>query len=67
MMHFVVNKEQWNKLPKNYQRIWRQACDASNNWMLGRYDILNGAGAKAHDQPGNTIARFPDTRHGSLL
>jgi TRAP-type mannitol/chloroaromatic compound transport system substrate-binding protein len=41
MMHLVVNTEQWNGLPKAYQRLLQDACEAANNWMLAKYDSVN--------------------------
>lgn len=41
MYHLVVNLDQWNKLPKAYQHILKNACEAANNWMLARYDAVN--------------------------
>ena len=41
MLHLVVNLEQWNRLPKTYQAILNNACEAANNWMLAKYDAVN--------------------------
>ena len=41
MMHLVIGTEHWEKLPKNYQRIVQDACEAANNWMLAKYDAVN--------------------------
>lgn len=46
MLHFVVNNDKWNSLPKHYQAIVRQACDAANNWMLAKYDTVNAPALK---------------------
>ncbi len=58
MLHFAVGLEHWNKLPKHYQNIWIQACDASNNWMLGRYDMLNGAALRRMISQGAELRGF---------
>ena len=42
MLHLVVNQQKWNELPKNYQAIPCQAWEAANNWMLAKYDAVNG-------------------------
>lgn len=41
MLHLCANTEQWNRLPKHYQAIFRQAADAANTWMLAKYDSVN--------------------------
>lgn len=41
MLHLVINKAQWEKLPKFYQAIVSNACEAANNWMLAKYDAVN--------------------------
>jgi TRAP-type mannitol/chloroaromatic compound transport system substrate-binding protein len=41
MLHLVINKAQWEKLPKHYQAIVSQASEAANNWMLAKYDAVN--------------------------
>ncbi|MCZ8261075.1 MAG: TRAP transporter substrate-binding protein DctP [Beijerinckiaceae bacterium] len=46
MLHLVVNIEQWNRLPKHYQAIIRQASEAANNWMLSKYDTVNAPALK---------------------
>jgi TRAP-type mannitol/chloroaromatic compound transport system substrate-binding protein len=54
MLHLVVNTDKWNELPKSYQAIVSNACEAANNWMLAKYDFVNapalrrmlGAGAE---------------------
>jgi TRAP-type mannitol/chloroaromatic compound transport system substrate-binding protein len=46
MLHLVVNLEQWNRLPKHYQAVLRQASEAANNWMLSKYDTVNAPALK---------------------
>jgi TRAP-type mannitol/chloroaromatic compound transport system substrate-binding protein len=41
MLHLVVNLQKWNELPKHFQSILFQACEAANNWMLAKYDAVN--------------------------
>ena len=41
MLHFMVNLDQWNGLPKNYQAIIRAAAQATNVDMQARYDAVN--------------------------
>jgi TRAP-type mannitol/chloroaromatic compound transport system substrate-binding protein len=59
MLHFAVNLEQWNKLPKHYQRTWKDACEAANNWMLSRYDMLNGPALRRMIASGTVLRGFP--------
>jgi TRAP-type mannitol/chloroaromatic compound transport system substrate-binding protein len=46
MLHLCVNIEQWNRLPKHYQAIFRNAAEAANNWMLAKYDSVNAPALK---------------------
>jgi TRAP-type mannitol/chloroaromatic compound transport system substrate-binding protein len=43
MLHLVINLDKWNALPKYYQAVLAQACDAANVWMLAKYDAVNAA------------------------
>ncbi len=38
-----VNLNEWNKLPKEYQEIFKSAAYQANISMLAQYDALNGA------------------------
>ena len=42
MLHLMVNQQKWSELPKPYQAVVAHAAEAANNWMLARYDALNG-------------------------
>jgi TRAP-type mannitol/chloroaromatic compound transport system substrate-binding protein len=46
MLHLCVNIEQWNRLPKHYQAIFRIASEAANTWMLSKYDTVNAPALK---------------------
>jgi TRAP-type mannitol/chloroaromatic compound transport system substrate-binding protein len=59
MLHLTVNLEQWNKLPKNYQAIVMQAADASNTWMLAKYDNVNAPALKRLVAAGAVVRPFP--------
>ena len=59
MLHFVVNMEQWNTLPKHYQAIVRQACEAANNWMLAKYDSVNPPALRRLAHQGVELRPFP--------
>ncbi len=59
MMHLVVNLDQWNKLPKHYQAVVAQACEASNAWMLGKYDNVNAPALRRLVGAGAVLKAFP--------
>src|SRR5437763_15989389 len=41
MLMGLVNLDKWNSLPKAYQSIIEQAGQASNSWMMAKYDQGN--------------------------
>ena len=41
MLHFFINLDKWNALPKNYQAMIRAASSIANMSMMARYDIVN--------------------------
>jgi TRAP-type mannitol/chloroaromatic compound transport system substrate-binding protein len=59
MLHLVVNLEKWNALPKNYQAILFQAAEAANNWMLAKYDAVNGQALRRMIGTGTELRAFP--------
>lgn len=59
MLHLVINQEQWNKLPKHYQAIVQNACEAANNWMLAKYDFVNPGGLRKLIAQGAQLKAFP--------
>src|ERR1700737_150528 len=44
--HFMINLQQWNSLPKNYQAVVTSAAAQANSWMAARYDMQNPAALK---------------------
>jgi TRAP-type mannitol/chloroaromatic compound transport system substrate-binding protein len=40
-VHYMVNKEKWESLPKNYQSLFQTAAHASDSGMLQKYDWVN--------------------------
>ncbi len=44
MLHFFINLDKWNALPKNYQAMIRAASSIANVGMMARYDIVEPAG-----------------------
>jgi TRAP-type mannitol/chloroaromatic compound transport system substrate-binding protein len=59
MMHLVVNNEHWSKLPKTYQRIVQDACEAADHWMLGKYDAVNAPALRRLVAGGAQLRPFP--------
>jgi hypothetical protein len=59
MLHLCINLEKWNALPKSYQSLVRQACDAANTWMLAKYDHVNAAALKRLIANGAVLKPFP--------
>jgi TRAP-type mannitol/chloroaromatic compound transport system substrate-binding protein len=43
MLHFFINIDKWNELPKNYQAMIRAASSVANMSMMTRYDLQNPA------------------------
>jgi TRAP-type mannitol/chloroaromatic compound transport system substrate-binding protein len=43
MLHFFINLDKWNELPKNYQAMIRAASSIANMSMMTRYDLQNPA------------------------
>jgi TRAP-type mannitol/chloroaromatic compound transport system substrate-binding protein len=46
MLHFMMNIDKWNALPKNYQAILASACALANTDMQAKYDARNPAALK---------------------
>ena len=45
-LNTMINLDEWNGLPKNYQAILRAACQAANCDMMASYDYKNPAAIK---------------------
>ena len=43
MIHFFINIDKWNALPKSYQAIDAPPRRPTPSWMLASYDALNPA------------------------
>ena len=59
MMHLIVNTEKWQALPKHYQAIVNHAAEAANNWMIAKYDLVNGPALKRLIAGGAELRAFP--------
>ncbi len=56
----VVNKNAWDKLPIEYQEIFKTACYQANLQMLSRYDTLNGAALQRLLKGGTKLVPYTD-------
>jgi TRAP-type mannitol/chloroaromatic compound transport system substrate-binding protein len=59
MLHLVINQQKWGELPKHYQAIVQQACEAANNWMLAKYDAVNAPALRRLIGQGTELKAFP--------
>jgi TRAP-type mannitol/chloroaromatic compound transport system substrate-binding protein len=59
MLHLVINKEAWEKLPKTYQNILRMCAESANNWMLAKYDAVNAPALRRLVAGGTELRAFP--------
>ncbi len=59
MLHLVINQAKWNELPKAYQAIMFNACEAANNWMLAKYDAVNAQALRRMIGAGTELRSFP--------
>ena len=54
-----VNKSQWDKLPIEYQEIFKTAAMESNLNMLSKYDALNREALKTLVDGGTNLTAYP--------
>jgi TRAP-type mannitol/chloroaromatic compound transport system substrate-binding protein len=59
MLHLVINKEAWDKLPKLYQNILKMCAESANNWMLAKYDAVNAPALRRLVAGGTELRAFP--------
>jgi TRAP-type mannitol/chloroaromatic compound transport system substrate-binding protein len=59
MLHLVINKGAWDKLPKLYQNILRMCAESANNWMLAKYDFVNAPALRRLVAGGTELRAFP--------
>jgi TRAP-type mannitol/chloroaromatic compound transport system substrate-binding protein len=59
MLHLVVNKQKLDELPAHYRAILAHACEAANNWMLAKYDSVNGPALRRMIENGAELRIFP--------
>jgi TRAP-type mannitol/chloroaromatic compound transport system substrate-binding protein len=61
MLHLIVNKGAWERLPKLYQNILKMCAEGANNWMLAKYDTVNAPALRRLVAGGTEIRAFPLT------
>ncbi|MDJ0702943.1 MAG: TRAP transporter substrate-binding protein [Leptolyngbyaceae cyanobacterium MO_188.B28] len=55
-----VNLDAWNKLPKEYQEVYKTAAYEANISMLAKYDALNGPALKRLVDGGTQLIPYSD-------
>lgn len=60
MLHFMINKEQWDSLPAEYQAVIESACGYANMDMLAKYDAKNPGALKSLVQNGAQLKPYSD-------
>lgn len=58
MLHFFINTEKWNALPKTYQAIIKAASSHANTIMTARYDMQNAAALRRLVKGGAELRTF---------
>jgi TRAP-type mannitol/chloroaromatic compound transport system substrate-binding protein len=59
ILHFFVNKKEWDKLPKEYQEAFQAAAYESNVTMMAEYDHKNPIALSKLLQNGVKLQAFP--------
>jgi len=57
-LHFLINLQKWNELPKNYQAIVTAAAGAANVETTGRYDARNPSALRRLVAAGTQLRPF---------
>jgi len=60
MLHYFINTERWNELPKSYQAIVTAAAAQSNLRMQARYDAANPAALRKLVAGGAELRAFSE-------
>ncbi len=61
MLHFFINLQKWNELPKSYQAIVRGAAQTANTVMMARYDMLNPGALRRLVKAGAILKPFSES------
>jgi TRAP-type mannitol/chloroaromatic compound transport system substrate-binding protein len=59
MLSLMINIEEWNKLPKQYQALVETAAADTTLWMTAKYDAGNPPALKRLAQAGVEFREFP--------
>jgi TRAP-type mannitol/chloroaromatic compound transport system substrate-binding protein len=59
MLHLVVGRSAFERLPRPFQAILRQAAEAAGQWMLAKYDTLNAPALRRLLAGGVELRPFP--------
>ena len=60
VIHFFVNKDQWAKLPKEYQEAFQAAAYEANVNMMAEYDHKNPIALRSLVQQGVKLKKYSD-------
>lgn len=60
MLEVQVNRAAWDKLPKEYQEVFKAASYEANLNMLSQYDALNGAALKRMVEGGTQLTAYSE-------
>lgn len=58
-LHVQVGKKAWDSLSKEHQTMLKVASEASNQWMMAKYDALNPAALRRLRAGGTQLRAFP--------
>jgi TRAP-type mannitol/chloroaromatic compound transport system substrate-binding protein len=58
VIHFFINQDEWNKLPKNYQAILRNASAMVHTDMQAKYDAVNPKALRSLVAKGTQLRAF---------
>ena len=58
-IHFFINKQSWQALPKEYQAILSSACQSATMDMWMKYDALNPPALRRIVASGTEIKKYP--------
>ena len=61
VVSFMINKAEWDKLPKEYQEAFQAAAYEANVTMLAEYDHKNPIALSKLLQNGVKLQKFPDS------
>ena len=59
-IHFFINKDSWNALPKHYQAILKAACQSATSHMWSKYDAVNPPALRKIAASGTEIKKYPE-------